>query len=433
VITGARAPAAASAKRWLLWGLLALAAAASAGAAPWVNALAGARAPIDFARDFTAARALARGDRQYAINADVRNVEAEAAGIPTVPVHGGPYLPHPPPATVLLLPLTALSFAGASAAWWLLSLLALVWLAHNLLRAATPERPVTAPRTATLTIALLLWPPVLHNLEKGQWSILLAALMAAAWRATAERRSKRAGVWIGLGACLKVMPGVVIPFFAVSPRHRRAAFTAVATAIAVAVAALPLTGWSPWFIFVAQSRPNVRALETWYANTASLHGLWARLFIGGAYARPWLTAPMAGAILQIATSAALLAVALAATARRRRALSPAAERAQFALWVTLAVLLNPLAWAHTLVLLALPLALLIADGASIGLGVAVVLLSIPKETLYRLAGPPPASGAGACALSIHAIGALVVFAIAAGRAWRDDRSSASSVVPGQTL
>ncbi|HEX3694782.1 MAG TPA: glycosyltransferase family 87 protein [Polyangia bacterium] len=408
-------------QRRIVVGLVALAA-ASAGAVPLLNAIDGARGPIDFARDFTAARALAHGDRRYAIDAERHNREAAAAETPTVPLHGGPYLPHPPPATVALLPLAPLSFGAASALWLLLSLAALVSLARVLADLLWPQARAAVARTAALTGALLLWPPVLHNFEKGQWSIVLAALTALAWRTRAAGRSAGAGVLVGVAASLKVMPGSVVAFFVA--RDRRAAVAAFVAMVVMVMATLPLTGVSPWLTFVEQSGANVRALETWYANTASLHGLWARLFVGGAYAQPLMAAPLLGRALQSATIATLLAVALTVTVRYCRFRSPTgeADRALFALWATLAVLLNPLAWAHTVVLLALPIALLFSDGDSLALGGALVLLSIPKETLYSLAGAPPVAAGRAWLLSLHAVGALIVFGLAARRArgGRDD-------------
>jgi hypothetical protein len=318
-----------------------------------------------------------------------------------------------------MLLLSPLSFNAASAVWLALSLAALVWLAAKLLRAATPEHPhrPSVVGVATLTGVLLLWPPVLHNLEKGQWSILLAAMVASAWRSTSSGsggvRPGRAGLWIGAAASLKVMPATVLPFFIA--RHRAAAWTALAALVVISAATLPLTGASPWLIFVEQSSANVAALETWYANTASLHGLLARLFVGGPFARPLVHSPTLGRALQLTTDGALLAVAAIATWRAKR--GTPGERPLFALWATLAVLLNPLAWAHTAVLLALPFAILFGGDERPRrralLAAALVLLSIPKETLYRLAGPPPSSGLSALFLSLHALGALILFVVAA--------------------
>jgi hypothetical protein len=213
---------------------------------------------------------------------------------------------------------------------------------------------------------------------------------------------------------LKVMPGAVVAFFVA--RKPRAAASALGTVALLVTATLPLVGLTAWKIFLGASRPNVQALETWYANTASLHGLVARLFIGGAYAQPLIAAPMFGRALQAALSAGLVALATAATFRRRQAPRLGeGDRALFALWTTLAVLMNPLAWAHSVVLLALPFALLASARAPVGralLASALVLVSIPKETLYRLAGPPPTTALSALPLSVHALGALLVFAAA---------------------
>lgn len=77
------------------------------------------------------------------------------------------------------------------------------------------------------------------------------------------------------------------------------------------------------------------------------------------------------------------------------------------------MLLNPLAWSHNVVFLALPIALLARSGWGPTLAIAATLLSLPKETLYRAAGAPPTGPAGALILSAHALGALLLFAQAA--------------------
>ncbi len=256
---------------------------------------------------------------------------------------------------------------------------------------------------------MALWPPVLHNVEKGQWSILLAALIAAGWRAAARARTGAAGASIGVAASLKVSPGVTLGYWVA--RRPRVALVAVAVAAAIAAATLPITGAGAWRSFFAEGQANIDAFETWYANTASLHALWARLFIGGSFATPWLAAPRLGRALQLGSSVFLLGAAALATVRARRTTAPKTDRALFALWATLAVLLNPLAWSHNVVFLALPLALLARDGES--------KTPAPFPTALAAARPPPSEQLGAVVLSLHAAGALVVFVVAARRAWRD--------------
>lgn len=406
-------------RRVHLLGLALVAAAwASAGARPLTEALNGVRAPIDFVRSFVAARALAGGERLYAVGTAQRNAEAAQLGAPTVPDHEGPYLPHPPPAVMLVVPLVLLSFAAASVVWLLVSIACAGWLARLLSRLGGVASPAAS---AGLLVLMLLWPPFLHNAEKGQWSILLAALMAAGWRdlsAGAPRRA-RAGVWLGLAASLKVMPVLLFPLLAM--RARPAARSLLLTLAGVAAATLPVAGLTGWLVFVETSGDNVRALETWPANTASLHGLFARLFAGGPFARPLLAAPALARALTVASGVSLLIGAAMVTRRSRR--SDDADDALFALWTTLVVLLNPLGWAHSVFLLLLPWALLAkmwhereataaGTAPSTALWIALALLSIPKETLYRWAGALPVSPAAGMLLSVHAAGALIIFAVA---------------------
>jgi hypothetical protein len=95
----------------------------------------------------------------------------------------------------------------------------------------------------------------------------------------------------------------------------------------------------------------------------------------------------------------------------------------FALWNVLMVLANPLGWAHYAILLLLPMALVLkaADRADAAparrmrllTAVAFLTCTIPKETLYRLAGAGPVAPGRGLFLSIPLAGALLLFAAAA--------------------
>jgi hypothetical protein len=87
-------------------------------------------------------------------------------------------------------------------------------------------------------------------------------------------------------------------------------------------------------------------------------------------------------------------------------------------------LLGPLAWTHTATWLILPGALLLQEtlaaarrgqAASFpltGLSIALALLTIPRLSLFALAGPLPVGPLRGLALGAHAVGALLVFAVA---------------------
>jgi hypothetical protein len=90
-------------------------------------------------------------------------------------------------------------------------------------------------------------------------------------------------------------------------------------------------------------------------------------------------------------------------------------------------LLNPLAWTHYALFLLLPASLVwrAATASNSGLseterarlrravGIAIVTLSVPKETICLLVLPFPASPLAAPLLSLHALAALLLFTAAA--------------------
>src|SRR5205085_9004595 len=106
---------------------------------------------------------------------------------------------------------------------------------------------------------------------------------------------------------------------------------------------------------------------------------------------------------------------VAAALTRRAPRAETDDRRLFALWTVLVVLLNPLGWTHTLVIALVPLALL-ADAPRRALTAAALLVfTIPPETLAALAGPLPAPPARALALSLHAGGLLLLLGAALAR------------------
>jgi hypothetical protein len=387
----------------------------SAGLAPLGETAAQALAPADFARDYVTAHWYHHRGGDGPRTEEEANAYAAAIGAPQVTPVGAPYFAHPGPALLPTLALLPLGYRGAAVAWLALSLLALGALAWGLVALATPDEPPRARRLCVTFVALFLWPPTLHNLAKGQWSILLAALLVAAWRALEARRGRQAGAWLGAATSLKVSPALLLGYLVF--RERRAAATLVAVALAAGAASLTVTGVGGARAWLAEAQPNVAGWQTWVGNTASLNGLVARLFAGGPYARPLVAAPGAARALTMVLSLAL--VGWAAMATWRTPPSRRADRCLGAAWLALGVLLNPLGWTHTL-LLALPALVLLHGLAPRNtLLVALALMSVPRQTLAALAGPPPTTPAAAPLLSLHAA-ALLLLVVTALRLATDD-------------
>src|SRR6185437_8152556 len=367
---------------------LVAAAAATAGADPFVAAAVGALSPADFARDYVVARArLADGRGAPPPEGEAGNARAVQFGAPELLLYGAPYHAHPPPARLPVRPLGLVSWRTAALVWAAGSLLALGWLAISLLKLAAPEAPPGGTRLALAFGALALWPPVLHCLEKGQWSILLAALLADGLVALTTDRPRRAGVLFGLAASLKMTPILLLGLLVV--RHRRAAVAMAATIGTAAIASLAVDGTAPWKAFVGGAARNAAIWAPWTANTASLAGATARLFgAPGPFARPLLAAPALATSLYAAAVGAFLVLALLALRR------PDPARSTLAAWLALPVLANPLGWSHVLVMLLAPLVLAFR-GAGAGTvtrhvaWAALIVFSIPRATLSHLAGPVP--------------------------------------------
>jgi alpha-1,2-mannosyltransferase len=393
----------------------------SSGLAPFTEAVVGARDPVDFARDYVSARVRLDDGRRAPPVDEEGNARADRLGAPRVVLLGGPFHIHPPPATLAVLPVAWLSWHGAARVWIALSLAALVWLAWSLERLLAPDRPPVAWRFGVLAALLPFWPPVLHCLEKGQWSIGLAALLAAGFRALERDRPARAGALFGLAASLKATPAVLLGFLVL--RDRRAATAMLMVAAALALLATAVSGVGAWVAFFADVPRNVAAWSAWLANTVSLQGVFARLTSPSPYTRALVDAPGLARVAFIAFGVALVAGA-AAVGWRRRARGEGDARSLAcwsAAWMALPVVLNPLGWTHVAVMLLVPMAVAFRAGGPrtrlVAAG-ALVVLTIPRQSLVAWAGSMPLAPATGLVVGAHAFAAaaLTVALLADGAA-----------------
>jgi len=396
----------------------------SAGLAPLTDAAAGVLAPSDFPTDFVPA---ARRSRGAPAGTDVvtGNAEARAAGAPAFVPVGAPYRAHPPPAVMVVRPLVALGFRGAALVWLALSLgsvAVLAWIVTGVF-VADPRRRFV--RVWPVLAALVLWPPVLHNLEKGQWSVPIAALLALAWASSRRGGLGRAGALIAAAGCFKITPAIVVVGLLGRLGRWRALGGAAAATLALGIASVAVMGGAYWGDFLRWSGENTSGWQTAPANTMSLWGMTSRLLIGGAFARPALVSPAAARGVWLLGASLLLVAAMVVTWRERPTSGPATQPGipvrVFAAWSALAVILGPLSWTHTATWLVLPGALLLREGSEapsspaareVVLLAALPLLTIPRLSLFALAGPLPVAPWRGLILGAHLLGALLVFAAA---------------------
>jgi len=391
---------------------LVLLVASSAGVAPWRDAIVGAFRPPDFAQDIAAARILAANGDPYAAN--FAAIHAQVLGIPAT--EGYPYLPHPPLVLVLSWPFARVTFEAAALCWFAGSLACLFVLAivlSGLARSRTSFSLPPLPATLLCFAGLLVWPPVLYNLEKGQFSILIAMLIAMGWVWLSCRGWRAAGVSIGLAAALKLFPALFGVYLAI--RHRRSMVWFVITAVAATMPPLLWLGWRAVPEFIAQTSGNLSYWDTWPAVTYSLRGLAARALIGSKWSLAVTHAPTVATVTVFVSSIVWIAIAVYATVQHLGRQS--SDDLVFAIWCVLLLPLNPLAMGHNGVLLALPIVLIgraLAADPSRVLKVlwmaGCVLVSIPRQTIFEAAPIPVTPLRSFTIVALPLWGTLLLFA-----------------------
>jgi alpha-1,2-mannosyltransferase len=400
-------------KHWVAaTGALTLLVAISAGIDPWRDALGGAFRPPDFAQDVAAARILDNGGDPYAAN--FAAVHADVLGIPST--DGYPYLPHPPFVIVLSWPFARVTFGVAALCWFAGSLACAFALAVVLSGIACNRANFTLPRSPQALIwfgGLMLWPPVLYSLEKGQFSIAIAMLIALGWVFLSRRGCRGAGVCIGLAAALKLFPALLGGYLII--RHRRSAIWFAVTAVTATLLPLLWIGWRAVPEFIAQTAGNLSYWETWPAVTYSLRGVAARMFIGSQWSRAVIHAPKAATAIALVSSVVLIAIAVYTTVRHSK--TKHGGDLLFAIWSILLLPLNPLAMGHNGVLLALPIVLIgreLATDPSPSLkvlwAIGCVLVSIPRQAIFDPASIPVSPVHSLTTVALPLWGTLLLFA-----------------------
>jgi hypothetical protein len=294
----------------------------------------------------------------------------------------------------LALPFAGMAYVPATVAWNLLSLVllagSLVVLLLELRFDATPSHLVL------LSVVLGLWPPLWFHLAQGQLGIAILFLLTLAWRAARNGRDTIAGSIIGLAAAIKIFPAVLIAYFIFRRRFRLAISGILAFALISAVTLL-ITGPDTFRDYLIIVLPTLKRFNE-YGRNASLTGFFSRL----------VNPSLAGVVALMAS----VWVAGAIWVRSTRADFDEG----FALAITGTLLITPLTWPHSLVILLLPLAvyrarLAYADSLSRWLaGAGWLLMAVPQTLLPGFDESKPASAAvSLTVLSVNFYGLLAFF------------------------
>jgi hypothetical protein len=265
---------------------------------------------------------------------------------------------YPPPFAVLLLPLGLLDPVVATWVWT-----ALLLGAFGLGVALMPVSSTV--RWTIVLLAGLSW-PFLYALKLGQIGPILFLLFAAGWRWLDA--PARLGATAGLGAILKIQPGLVLAWALLTRRFRAVLAGGLLIAVAAVIAAV-VTGPRSWLDYAVLLRAVSDPIET------------AHNYTPGAMA--WqLGAPVAvAATFQLVVSLLVVAAVVVAALR-------ASAEASYLVVVVASQLLSPILWDHYALLLLLPTAWLLQRGhwwaVALPLATALPLVGLMPPIVYPL-------------------------------------------------
>jgi len=194
-------------------------------------------------------------------------------------VQGELYFTYPPFAALLLRPFASLRLGATVVIFTVFTVVAVVattwWLVT----------PVADRHRVSRWFAIGLAVPVVFAVESiretitfGQINMLLVVLILADLLIAVPRRSRWAGVGIGLATALKLFPGIFIVYLLVSRRWRAAVVASAAAAGATLLAAAVAPGDS-WRFWTHELWATDRVGRTDYTGNQSLFGMLSRFSI----------------------------------------------------------------------------------------------------------------------------------------------------------
>jgi Glycosyltransferase family 87 len=266
---------------------------------------------------------------------------------------------YPPPFVLLILPFASLD---PSVGTWIWSgLLIAAFLAGV---ALLPVKPTV--RWLIVLLAGLSW-PFEYGLRLGQVGPLLFLLFAISWRWLRDPRA--VGASAAVGALVKLQPGLLLAWAALTRRWGAVVVGLIILAVAALVTTVVAGGPNVWFDYLTILR-NVNDPITTPHN-----------FTPGAIAYQIGVPAGVATLIQVVSSVAVVVVVVVAA---RRA-SPAAS---LLATVIASQLLSPVLWDHYAMLLLLPVAYLLDRrhwwSAAIPLATSIFIIGISPPIAYPI-------------------------------------------------
>jgi len=264
---------------------------------------------------------------------------------------------HPPSSILVMIPWAMLDYREALLAWNVLSL-GMLLASLEIIRRSL-EVPLTLELIAPAVICLLLSSPLLMQLFHGQWNLILLLLVTGAWAAERSGRPAWAGVLLGAATAIKLFPGFLFLYFLARRQWTAVMAGALAFGMLTGLTAA-LLGPEVYRVYFQELLPKLAPVRSsWY--NASLVGFWTRLFDPATAEVHVLPLWRSGMALRVAVLLSGLAVIITVARVVRSAKTRTALDHAFGLAVTGMLLVSPMTWDHSLLLLLLPISILLHD------------------------------------------------------------------------
>ncbi len=302
------------------------------------------------------------------------------------PYHFIRFNAHPPASVLLALPLTKLSYSDAFLVWNLLALAALALSLGLALQALKVH--FTLWSCLPLLVLLLASNPLRQQFNQGQLTALLLLLSTGAWVADRAGRPWLMGALLGLATALKLFPG----FLFLYPLCRGQWRSLVAGVLAFGVLnglALALFGPEPFWDYYQKVLPHLGIYRDVWLNS-SWNGYWHKLFDSRSGHTLPLTYAPGFAALGTASCCGIVVTVVAYWIRQAQTRSQ--QDLAYGLTLSGMLLVSPITWEHSSLLLALPFLVFWQqsqrEGAvRLALQVLLIALSIDARTLWKITVP----------------------------------------------
>jgi len=302
----------------------------------------------DFVQDYCAARLTSTGEPIFGPAFEPRCLELTGvSGINNF---------HPPPYTTLVRPLAGFDYRTASWIWSTILLLSFWFITRICISLVGDEK-----RDRLLYFsALMLWAPAIECIGLLAISPILAlgTSILIAFRAGKFRENDLLeGVVLGLLASVKLFPGLLFMPYLIAGRFRTCLAAILSVLVFFAITANQFGISQIAFYFSQIVNKNVNEFAGFVTND-SINGVLISYFLD----TPWSTAPFQSAAAKISLQIALsIATLISAWIISRKAQACKRPDLSLAIWVPSMILLSPISWTHSLVMLLAPLSLLLKD------------------------------------------------------------------------